>query len=219
MNPPAQPIRILIADDHRLFREALRAVLEPECEVVGEAPDGERAVEMAAQLKPHVVLLDIGMPGTGGLAAAHRIARSSPPVKVLILSQYDDEEYVLEALSEAGAAGYLIKDASASELLVAVRAVHSGHRYLSPAIAPVVLAQLQRPAAAAGSRGPRLTRREREVLRLIGEGATTKEVASRLGISPKTAQVHRENLKQKLELRSTAAIVRYAIKHKLIRLD
>jgi DNA-binding NarL/FixJ family response regulator len=219
MNAPVQPIRVLLADDHRLFREALRALLEPECEVVGEAPDGERAVEMAAQLKPHVVLLDVGMPGTGGLAAAHRIAHSSPAVKVLIVSQYDDEEYVVEALSEAGAAGYLIKDDPASELLAAVRAVHSGRRYLSPAIAPVVLARLQRPPAAAGARGPKLTRREREVLRLIGEGATTKEVANRLGISPKTAQVHRENVKQKLDLRSTAAIVRYAIKHKLIRLD
>jgi DNA-binding NarL/FixJ family response regulator len=218
MNGTAEPIRILLADDHRLFREALRALLEPECEVVGEAPDGERAVEMAAQLKPHVVLLDVGMPGTGGLAAAHRIAHASPAVKVLIVSQYDDEEYVVEALSEAGAAGYVIKDDPSSELLAAVRAVHSGRRYLSPAIAPVVLARLKRPDAG-GSRGPKLTRREREVLRLIGQGATTKEVALRLGISPKTAQVHRENLKQKLDLRSTAAIVRYAIKHKLIRLD
>ncbi len=219
MNPPPQPIRVLLVDDHRLFREALRALLEPECEVVGEAADGERAVEMAAQLKPHVVLLDVGMPGTGGLAAAHRIAHSAPAVRVLILSQYDDEEYVVEALSEAGAAGYMIKDDPSSELLAAVRAVHSGRRYLSPAIAPVVLARLKRPAEATGSRGPKLTRREREVVRLIGEGATTKEVANRLGISPKTAQVHRENLKQKLDLRSTAAIVRYAIKHKLIRLD
>jgi two-component system, NarL family, nitrate/nitrite response regulator NarL len=218
MNATAQPIRVLLADDHRLFREALRALLEPECEVVGEAPDGERAVEMAAQLKPHVVLLDVGMPGTGGLAAAYRIAHAAPAVKVLILSQYDDEEYVVEALSEAGAAGYLIKDDPSSELLAAVRAVHSGRRYLSPAIAPVVLARLKRPATG-DSRGPKLTRREREVLRLIGEGATSKDVATRLGISPKTAQVHRENLKQKLDLRSTAAMVRYAIKHKLIRLD
>lgn len=218
MNAGIEPIRVLLADDHRLFREALRAVLEPECTVVGEAPDGERALELAAKLKPHVVLLDVGMPGTGGLAAAHRIAQAMPAVKVLIVSQYDDEEYVVEALSEAGAAGYMIKDDPASELLTAVRAVHSGRRYLSPAIAPVVLARLKHPEAV-GSLGPRLTRREREVLRLIGEGATTKEVATRLGISPKTAQVHRENLKQKLDLRSTAAIVRYAIKHKLIRID
>jgi DNA-binding NarL/FixJ family response regulator len=214
----AEPIRVLLADDHRLFREALRALLEPECQIVGEAPDGEQAVEMAARLKPHVVLLDVGMPGTGGLAAAYRLAQSAPAVKVLIVSQYDDEEYVIEALSEAGSAGYLIKDDPGSELLAAVRAVHSGRRYVSPAIAPMVIARLKHPAAA-DSRGQRLTRREREVLRLIGEGATAKEVAARLGISPKTAQVHRDNLKQKLNLRSTAALVRYAIKKKLIRID
>jgi DNA-binding NarL/FixJ family response regulator len=219
MSGTHEPIRVLLADDHRLFREALRAVLEPECEVVGEAPSGEAAVELATQLKPHVVLLDVGMPGTGGLAAAHRIARAAPASKVLIVSQYDDEEYVIEALSEAGAAGYIVKDDSRAELLAAVRAVHSGRQYLSPAIAPVVLARLRRPADDSSRSGPRLTRREREVLRLVGEGSTTKEIAQRLGISPKTAQVHRENLKQKLDLRSTAAMVRYAIKHKLIRLD
>jgi DNA-binding NarL/FixJ family response regulator len=219
MSGTREPIRILLADDHRLFREALRAVLEPECEVVGETASGEAAVELAIQLKPHVVLLDVGMPGAGGLAAAHRISRTAPGAKVLIVSQYDDEEYVVEALSEAGAAGYIVKDDSKAELLAAVRAVHSGRQYLSPAIAPVVLARLRRPAADSVLSGPRLTRREREVLRLIAEGATTKEVAQLLDISPKTAQVHRENLKQKLDLRSTAAMVRYAIKHKLIRLD
>jgi len=212
-------IRVLLADDHRILREALRGVLAPECEVIGEAASGEAAVAMAAQLRPHVVVLDIGMPGMGGLAAAHRINREAPGSKVLVLSQYDDEEYVIEALGEAGAAGYLVKTDAASELLSAVRAVHAGRRYLSPSIAPIVLGRLRNPVRGDGPGGVRLTRREREVLRLIGEGSTTKEVAQRLGISPKTAQVHRENLKQKLDLRSTAAMVRYAIKHKLIRLD
>jgi DNA-binding NarL/FixJ family response regulator len=210
-------IRVLLADDHRIVREALRAVLAPEFDVVGEAGSGESAVALARQLKPHVVVLDLGMPGMGGLAAAHRIARDVPVCKVLVLSQYDDEEYVIEALGEARAAGYLVKTDAASELVGAVRAVHAGRRYLSPSIAPIVLARLKHPGAAPASE--RLTRREREVLRLIGEGATTKEIAQRLGISPKTAQVHRENLKQKLDLRSTAAIVRYAIKHKMIRID
>ncbi|HEY6421410.1 MAG TPA: response regulator transcription factor [Candidatus Binataceae bacterium] len=136
-----------------------------------------------------------------------------------MLSQYDDEEYVIEALSEAGVAGYLVKTDAADELLTAVRAVHAGRRYLSPSVAPIVLSRLRLPMKATPSVRPRLTRREREVLRLIGEGATTKEMAMRLGISPRTAQVHRENLKQKLNLRSTAAIVRYAIKHKIIRVD
>jgi DNA-binding NarL/FixJ family response regulator len=212
-------IRVLLADDHRLLREALRGVLAPECDVIGEAASGEAAVAMAAQLRPHVVVLDIGMPGMGGLAAAHRIGRDAPGCKVLVLSQYDDEEYVIEALGEAGAAGYLVKTDAASELLSAVRAVHAGRRYLSPAIAPIVLGRLRNPGRGDGPAGAHLTRREREVLRLIGEGSTTKEVAQRLGISPKTAQVHRENLKQKLDLHSTAAMVRYAIKHKLIRLD
>jgi two-component system response regulator NreC len=220
MTTSNERIRLLLVDDHRILREALRAVLEPECEVVGEAADGEHAIVLAAQLKPHVVILDVEMPGLGGLAAAYRIAREAPAAKVLVLSQYDDEEYVLEALGEAGVAGYLVKTDAAEELMSAVRVVHSGRRYVSPSIAPIVLAQLNRPASERREPGAaRLTRREREVLRFIGEGATTKEVALKLGISPKTAQVHRENLKQKLDLRSTAAIVRYAIKHKLIRLD
>jgi len=212
-------IRVLLADDHRILREALRMVLAPECDVVGEASNGEQAVALAAQLKPHVVVMDVGMEGIGGLAAAHRIRKDVPACKVLVLSQYDDEEYVIEALTEAGAAGYVVKTDAAAELVSAVRAVHSGRQYLSPSIAPIVLAQLRKPARANGSAPRHLTGREREVLKLIGEGATTKEVAQRLGISAKTAQVHRENVKQKLDLRSTAAMVRYAIKHKLIRID
>ncbi len=212
-------IRVLLADDHRIVREALRMVLATECEVVAEAADGEQAVALAAQLKPQVVVMDLAMPGIGGLSAARRIAKEAPACKVLMLSQYDDEEYVLEALGEAGCAGYVVKTDAAAELLSAVRAVHSGHRYLSPTIAPIVLARLRKGAPANASRAATPTRREREVLKLIGEGATTKEVAQRLGISVKTAQAHRDNLKQKLELHSTAAMVRYAIKHKLIRVD
>jgi len=212
-------IRVLLADDHRIVREALRMVLATECEVVAEASDGEQAVAIAAQLKPQVVVMDLAMPGIGGLSAAHRIATEAPSCKVLVLSQYDDEEYVLEALGDARCAGYVVKTDAAAELLIAVRTVSSGRRYLSPAIAPIVLARLRNGATANGSRATSPTRREREVLKLIAEGATTKEVGQRLGISVKTAQVHRDNLKQKLELRSTAAIVQYAIKHKMIRVD
>jgi DNA-binding NarL/FixJ family response regulator len=194
-------------------------VLATECEVVAEASDGEQAVAIAARLKPQVVVMDLAMPGIGGLSAAHRIATEAPSCKVLVLSQYDDEEYVLEALGDARCAGYVVKTDAAAELLTAVRTVSSGRRYLSPAIAPIVLARLRNGAAKDPPRSATPTRREREVLKLIGEGATTKEVALKLGISVKTAQVHRDNLKQKLELRTTAAMVRYAIKHKLIRLD
>ena len=212
-------IRVLLADDHRILREALRLALASECDIVGEASDGEQAIAIAAQLRPHVVVMDIGMPGIGGLAAARRIAKDTPSCKVLVLSQFDDEEYVLDALGESGCAGYVLKTDAAAELLNAVRAVHSGRRYLSPSIAPIVLAHMGNGGGADGSNTTHLTRRERDVLKLIAEGATTKDVAGRLGISVKTAQVHRDNLKQKLDLRSTAALVRYAIKHKLSRLD
>jgi two-component system response regulator NreC len=141
----------------------------------------------------------------------------------VILSQHEDEEYAIEAMVEAGAAGYLVKTDAAAELLSALRAVAAGRSYLSAAVAPAVLARLKntRVTSAAGGTVPmvKLTRREREVLSLIGEGATSKDIAARLGISPKTAQVHRDNLKQKLKAKSTAAIVRYAIKHKLIRAE
>lgn len=154
-----------------------------------------------------------------GFAAARRIGKEVPACKVLVLSQYDDEDSVVEALGEAGATGYVVKTDAAAELIAAVRAVNSGRRYISPSIAPIVIARLRNPKGKADSGLGELTRREREMLRLIGEGATTKEAANRLGISPKTAQVHRENLKRKLGLRSTAAIVKYAIKHKLVRID
>ena len=213
-------ISVLVADDHRLFREALRAVLEPECEVVGEAASGEEAITAVARLRPEVVLLDIAMPGLGGLNSAHRIARQTPSSKILILSQHDDEEYVYEAMVEAGASGYLVKTDAAAEVIAAIRAVAAGRKYLSATVAPAVLARLKEHRSPAGSGAPgKLTRREREVLRLIGEGATAKEIAARLGISPKIAQIHRDNLKQKLKANSTAAIVRYAIKHRLIRTD
>jgi DNA-binding NarL/FixJ family response regulator len=217
----SERIRVLLADDHRLFREALRTVLERECEVVGEAASGEEAVALAARTHPDIVLLDVGMPGVGGLNAAHRLARESPNSKVVILSQHDDEEYVIEAMVDAGAAGYLVKTDAASELLSALRAVATGRRYLSATVAPAVLARLKNTSGEprAGGATIKLTRREREVLSLIGEGATSKDIAARLGISPKTAQVHRDNLKQKLKAKSTAAIVRYAIKHKLIRAE
>ena len=217
----SERIRVLLADDHRLFREALRTVLERECEVVGEAASGEEAVALAARTRPDIVLLDLGMPGVGGLNAAHRLARESPNSKVVILSQHDDEEYVIEAMVDAGAAGYLVKTDAASELLSALRAVATGRRYLSATVAPAVLARLKSASGGTRTGGAtvKLTRREREVLSLIGEGATSKDIAARLGISPKTAQVHRDNLKQKLKAKSTAAIVRYAIKHKLIRAE
>ena len=213
-----EPIRVMLADDHRILRESLRLLLEKNgCEIVAEASTGEEALALAAKAHPQVIVMDLGMPGTGGLAATHRMRKASPTSRVLILSAYDDEEYVLEALTEAGAAGYLVKTDAPEELLNAVRVINSGKQYLSPSVAPILLSRVK--AQNARSDRTTLTQREREVLRLIGEGATSKDIAQKLGISPKTAQVHRENLKGKLNLRTTAAMVRYAINHKIVKLD
>jgi DNA-binding NarL/FixJ family response regulator len=205
-------IRVLLADDHRILCEK-RAWCSPRIAISWERP----------RLRWRRSCARMSWCSTSGCRGwederEHRISRDAPACKVLVLSEYDNQEYVIEALGEAGAAGYLVKTDAAAELLAAVRAVHSGRRYLSPSIAPIVLGRL-RPARLDSGGSVRLTRRARGVLRLIGEGATTKEVAQRLGISRKTAQVRRENLKQKLDLRSTAAMVRYAIKRKFIRID
>jgi len=221
MSTPAgsNPIRVMLADDHQVLRDSLKLLLEQNgCEVVGEASTGEEALGIAAKVRPQVLVMDLEMPGVGGLAITHRIAKLSPAPHVLILSAYDDEEYVIEALTRAGAAGYLLKRDGASELINAVRAINAGKRYLSPSVAPILLGRLQSPDPLRPILDL-LTKREREVLRLIGQGATSKEVAHRLGISPKTAQVHRDNLKQKLNLRTTAALVRYAIKHRIVNPD
>jgi NarL family two-component system response regulator LiaR len=211
-------IKVLIADDHRMFRDLVRSMLAEACEIVGEADDGQSTLAIAQRTKPQVILLDVIMRGIDGLSAAQELARKIPSAKVLILSQYDNPEYVLEALKEARVAGYFLKTKdSAENILPAIRAVHAGGQYLSPSIAPIVLREMNYPSFVSGGDG--LTRREREVLRLIAEGSTTKEIALRLNISPKTAQVHRDNLKQKLNLHSTAALVRYAIQHKMIRVE
>lgn len=212
----SEKIRVMLVDDHGIMRGSLRALLEKNGhEVVAEAGTGEEALALAARFRPPVVLMDLEMPGTGGLAAIHRLRKLSPGSKVLILSAHDDEEYVLEAMTVAG--GYLLKADAPEELLSALRAVNAGKRYLSPSITPIVLDRLnqQRPARTNDSA---LTRREREVMRLIGEGNSAKEIAHKLGISPKTAQVHRDNLKHKLGLHTTADMVRWAIKHKIVRL-
>ncbi len=221
MNGPAggEPIRVMLADDHRVLRDSLKLFLEKNgCIVIGEAATAEEALSAAAKLRPQVLVMDLEMPGLGGLAVTHHVVKLSPAPRVLILSAYDDEEYVIEALTRAGASGYLLKSDGIEELINAVRAVSAGKRYLSPSVAPIVLGRLQSPDSGL-SILDRLSPREREVLRLIGLGATSKEVAARLGISPKTAQVHRENLKQKLNLRTTADLVRYAIKHRIVNPD
>ncbi len=208
-------LRVLLADDHRMFRDALRLVLAPECEIVGEAACGEDAVALALKSRPDVVVLDLSMPGIGGIEAAHQLAKQAPASKILILSQYEDDEYVIEALGLGHVAGYLTKADAASELMQAVRTVHAGKRYLGATVTPVVINRLKSSGKRAAAIS--LTPRERQVLKLVSEGSTSKVIASRLKISPKTAQIHRANLMAKLGVHSTAAMVRYAIKHKLVR--
>jgi len=210
-------IRVLIADDQRVLRELVAPLIAPECDIVGEAADGQSSVALAVRTKPHVILLDIVMRGADGLSAAHELRRKVPSARILVMSKYNSREYVLETVKAAGVAGYfLTTEEGSNNILPAIRAVHRGGQYLSPTPLRIVVEEMNHPSF---DQGDGLTKREREVLRLIADGSTTKEIAAELKISPKTAQVHRDNLKQKLNLRSTAALVRYAIQHKLVRVD
>jgi len=210
------PIRVLVADDHRIVREGLvRLLVEGgECTVVAEAADGLEAVERTLETHPDVVVIDLAMPRLGGLEAVRRIRKEMPRARILVLTVHDEEEYVLPVLA-AGAAGYLLKDAAASELLAAVRSLHRGMGYLGPQAARAVATGVRSPAAAADPYGA-LTPREREVFHLVAEGKTIKEIAKALGVRPKTAENHRSRLLAKLELRNAAELVRYAARRGLL---
>jgi DNA-binding NarL/FixJ family response regulator len=219
------PIRVLLADDHALVRAGFRALLAglADIEVVGEAADGQQALRLVAERRPDIVLMDIAMSGLNGLAATERIAQEWPAVRVVILSMHANEEYVLHAL-RAGARGYLLKDAGLSELELAVRAVAAGETYLSPPISRQVIAgYVQRaggppavePKQDAGT--PRLTPRQREVLRLLAEGRTVKEIGRQLGISEKTVETHRAQLMARLDIFDLPGLVRYAMRTGLVK--
>jgi DNA-binding NarL/FixJ family response regulator len=213
-------IRVLLADDHKLVRAGIRALLRtvPDVEVVGEAADGREALRLVAVHKPDVVLMDIKMPSLNGLDAAARIGRAFPRTRVVILSMNTDEDSVLKAL-RAGAAGYLVKTADPAELELAIRAVARGERFLSSAVSEHVLAAcLHRIDQERGSL-ERLTLRQREVLQLIAEGHTTKEIAATLGISAKTAEAYRGELMKALEIHDIASLTRYAIRTGLVSPD
>lgn len=213
-------IRILLADDHTIVRQGIRALLEdePDIEVVQEAEDGRQAVQLACRLQPDVVLMDIAMPLLNGLEATRQIKRQCPGIHVLILTMHENEEYIRQVLA-AGAMGYVLKDAAARELLDAIRAVHRGEAILSPAITRLVIedylrwADVQPQEIADG-----LTPREREVLQLIAEGYTSREIAEILCISIKTVQTHRSNLMQKLDLHDRGELIKYAIQKKIIEI-
>jgi DNA-binding NarL/FixJ family response regulator len=210
-------IRVLVADDHALVREGVRALLRScdDIEVVGEAADGREAVEKARQLEPDVVLMDIAMPGLGGLEATLALQRECPRARVLVLTQYEDREYVSRFM-KVGAAGYVLKKTVGADLPAAIRAVQRGGLVLDPEVARAAVSE---PAgeAAAGSYES-LTDREKQVLKLVAEGRSNKEIADVLAISVKTAMTHRAHVMQKLDLHDRTALVKFALREGVIRL-
>lgn len=211
--------RVVIAEDQRIVREGLRALLEkaPDLEVIGEAGDGLDTLRCVEKEKPNLVLLDLSMPRMDGLSTIREIKRRSPGTRVLLLTIHDNEEYIVKAF-QLGANGYCLKDAATSELLIAVKSVLSGKPYLSPGISgKVVTGYLSGRKVQEGhtSKGP-LTQREREVLKLIGEGYKNKEIADFLCVSPKTIEKHRANIMKKLDLHSASALTTYAIREGMV---
>jgi DNA-binding NarL/FixJ family response regulator len=214
-------VRVLLADDHALIREGLRALLErhPSVEVVGEAGNGREAVKLAEEKRPDVVLMDIAMPDLNGLDATRQIRRLVPTARVLVLTMYDDRDYIYELL-RAGASGYLLKGAAAADLLAAIDVVAKGGMFLEPPVAGLVVEESLR-----GSRGtrepeplPALTPREREILQLVTEGCGNQAIGERLGISPKTVEVHRAHISAKLDIHDVPGLVKYAIRKGIIKI-
>lgn len=210
-------IRVLVADDHTIVRQGLVKVLTEGgvCEVVAEAANGLEAVERAVEARPDVVVLDLSMPRLSGLEAARRIHEALPGSRILILTVHDEEEYVVPVV-RAGAAGYLVKDSAAAELLAAVRALAAGQGYFGPRPAQILAEQYRHPERVPEDPYGSLTPREREVFHLVIEGRTTKEVARELGIGTKTAENHRSRLMDKLGVHNTAELVRYAARKGLL---
>jgi len=211
------PIRVLLADDHALMREGLRHLLDadPGIAVVGEAANGHEAVALAEAQSPDVVLLDISMPEESGLKAAARLRASRPACRVLLLSMYDDPEYVREGM-RLGTHGYLLKDAAGDELRAAIRAVHAGGTFFSPTVVRRLTTPEPAPPPADGPRLDQLTPREREVLVGIARGLTNKAIGAELGISPRTVEAHRESLMRKLDIRTVAGLTRLALEAELV---
>ena len=213
------PIRVLLADDHGVVRKGLRFLLtqDPDIEIAGEAEDGREAVRLAAELLPNIVIMDIAMPQLNGLDAAQQITKANPRTAVIMLSMYSDEEFLIRALT-AGAKGYLLKDSAEADVLRAVHAVAQGRTYFTPSIAHALLEDYMRRLQQEGvqDRYDLLTDREREVLQLLAEGRSNKDVAALLNLSIHTIDTHRTNFMQKLGLHNTAEIVIYAMRKKII---
>ena len=217
---PTPQIRVLLADDHKLVRAGIRSLLErlPDVEVVAEASDGREAIRLVEQHDPQIVLMDLAMPGLNGLEATQHLTKAFPKVRVLILSIYADEEHVYQGL-RAGAAGYLLKGAATEELELAIRSVARGETYLSPPVSkPVIMEYIRRTNVGLTSR-ERLSPRQAQILKLIAEGRTTKQVALELAISVKTVETHRSALMARIGVHDVAGLVRYAVKVGLVDLQ
>ncbi len=215
-------IRVLIADDHAILRDGVRALLamSEDITVVGEAANGQEAVDLARRLAPDVILMDIAMPGLGGIEATIQIRKENPEAKILVLTQYEDREYIRRFL-KAGVSGYVLKKAAGSELTSAIRAVSRGGLVLDPEVAREAMREQSEPEAHGRSANPydSLTDREKQVLKLVAEGHSNKEVAETLDISVKTAMSHREHIMQKLDLHSRTDLIKFALQQGVIRVD
>jgi two-component system, NarL family, response regulator NreC len=211
---------VLLVDDHKIFRDGLRTLIEKEgMEVVGEAENGRKTLKLAEKLMPNVIIMDVSMPDMNGIEATRKIIASFPDLKVIALSMHSDRRFVLGML-EAGASGYLLKDCAFGELASAIKQVLTGNKYLSPQIADVVVkGYLNKSTDSFVSGGSVLTSREREILQLIAEGLTAKEIADHVFLSVKTVETHRRNIMQKLNMRSTVDLTKYAIREGLTSLD
>lgn len=213
-------IRVLIADDHVVMREGMSLLLEaePDIEVVGQAGDGQEAWKRALELKPDVILMDITMPRKSGLEVTQHLQNTLPETRILILTMHEGDEFFFRTL-QAGASGYVLKGASPDELLTAIRAVHEGGVYLYPTMAAKLMNDyLSRPASEQATYDD-LTPREREVLTLIAEGLTSREIAEELTISVNTVQTHRQNVMEKLDLHNKSELIKYAIRKGLISVE
>lgn len=212
-------ITCLVVDDHTLFREGLRRVLESESDiqVVGEASDASEALEKVRALSPSVVLMDIGMPGMSSFDAARILKKEYPDTHLMFLTMYEDEEYLLQCM-DVGAAGYLLKDSPAPRLIGAVRDVHEGRKYLSPQVLGKLVDDFRSRSAQNTGNKTSLTPREREVMRMLAEGNSVKTVAGLLGLSIKTVEAHKFNLMRKLDIHNKAQLVTYAIQKKIVKM-
>ncbi len=216
------PIKVLLADDHTIVRKGIRSLLDAEedIEVVGEADNGREAMEKAEESQPDLVLMDHTMPIMNGLEATRQIRQRYPDIQVLILTMHTNEEYLFQFL-QAGAAGYLVKESAPNELVAAIRAIHRGDSFLSPTVSRAVIDEYVRRTTEVtpADSYDQLTPREREVLQLIAEGYTNRDISEELVISAKTAAVHRTNVMQKLDLHSVAEVTKYAIRKGIISLE